>query len=55
MRILETYEYASKVSKFFVLENDKTCLWYYNKIARLDLDNGLSFIYTVGSRTPICK
>ena len=53
MRILETYEHASKVSKFFVLENEKICLWYCNKIARLD--NGLSFIYTVGSRTPICK
>lgn len=53
MRILETYEYASKVSKFFILENEKLCLGYHSKVERRD--SVLSFIYTVGSRTPICK
>lgn len=54
MRILETYEYASKVSKFFVLENEKICLgWYPSKVRRRD--SVLSFIHRVGSRVPICK
>lgn len=53
MRILETYEYASKVSKFFVLGNEKICLGYHSKVERRD--SVLSFIRRVGSRTPICK
>ena len=53
MRILETYEYASKVSKFFVLEDENICLGYHSKVERID--SVLSFIRRVGTRSPICK
>ena len=53
MRILETYKYASKAGKFFILENEKICLGYHYKIVRRG--NVLPFIYGVGNRTPISK